>query len=146
MSLDSVRKEFRYKATDQFWQSIKMIQLAPYSRIGVGHPLLFLFTIGDGDFTNEISYEYQKYGPTGSQTEKQLMREKPYQFCNFVCQKICYYIKLVHNVEVIRMNCEFLVDEFEEIFLHNATEIWVRSLNKVPQNDGKNFCKFLVEE
>lgn len=60
------------------------------------------------------------------------MIENPNTYCQLVCTKIAQYIKVIHNLELIRMNAEFLIDDFGKVWLYHATDIWKRELTDVP--------------
>ena len=124
------RKWGAVKPFDLSWQTIKKIQIAPHCKIGLGRQISVNFRVGSGDYSgDDISYDYERLMPPEGMKEDYFMRKHSEQFCELVCCKMCYYIKLVHNVEVIRMKADFLVDEFGKIWLADTRDAWVRKVN-----------------
>jgi hypothetical protein len=62
-----------------------------------------------------------------------------------MCYKIGYYLKAAKQIELVRMKCEFLIDEFGDVALRQATEIWIRVVNTVPIDHEQMFSKFLYD-
>lgn len=96
------------------------------------------------DFTGDVQYNYKDCLGTGGMTEDDLMRLDQKKYCEMVCTKIGQYLKLVHNKELIRMNCEFLVDDFDQVFLMSARDIWIREVNEMPTDHERMFSQFLL--
>ena len=47
-------------------------------------------------------------------------------YCLKQCYKFCYFISKLHQIEIIRMKCEFSKDYHGSIWFLYATEIFVR--------------------
>jgi hypothetical protein len=43
------------------------------------------------------------------------------------------------------MKAEFLIDEFEKIWLLHATDIWVREENEFPSDHNKMMSQFILQ-
>lgn len=71
---------------------------------------------------SEIEYNYKQFGSE----DKELMVYNPHLYCLKVCNKICYYIQVIHRIEIVRMKVEFFQDESGLILLYNASDIWAR--------------------
>jgi hypothetical protein len=67
------------------------------------------------------------------------MKQDATKYCNFLLAKLSHYIKLVHKVETIRMVAEFLIDEFDYVWLVSASEIWIRQEILAPTDHNKMF-------
>lgn len=81
--------------------------------------------------------------------EEQLMLENPEQYCQYACTKIGYYLKKVHQIELIRMRAEFHADDFGRIWLFWCKDVWVRTFKKMQTDTGKlitNFCERTIRE
>lgn len=67
------------------------------------------------------------------------MIDDPLLYCQLLCIKIGKYIKLLHNIELVRMTADFLVDDFGKVWLAKASDIWVREMNEFPTDYNKMF-------
>lgn len=52
----------------------------------------------------------------------------------------------MYNYELIRMECQFLVDDFGNIQLVKAKEIWIREPNQMPTDHERMFSQFLMNQ
>ena len=41
-----------------------------------------------------------------------------------------FYLLKIHDVQLLRMKVEFYQDEYGKIWLFNASEIWIRTIQK----------------
>ena len=55
----------------------------------------------------EIIFDYEQFG----NDDLTLERKNPDAFCLKVCNKIGYYLQLIHKLDIIRMDVEFYQDE-----------------------------------
>lgn len=70
---------------------------------------------------NPIDYDFESLG-----TDKYLIRNNPQQYCLKQVYKMCYYLKKMHNYEIIQMKCQFAKDDNSTIWFQYAEDIYVR--------------------
>ena len=73
------------------------------------------------------------------------MKKFPRDYCQMICIKIGYYLKVVHKKDLIRMNVEFLIDEFDKIWLFHAKNLWIREENEFPSDHEKMMSQFILK-
>ena len=56
------------------------------------------------------------------------MRTNPGGYCLKACNKIGYFIQLIHNVDIMRMKVEFFQDENGLVQFYHAKDVWIRCL------------------
>jgi hypothetical protein len=56
------------------------------------------------------------------------MRTNPGGYCLKACNKIGFFIQLVHNIDIMRMKVEFFQDENGLIQFYHAKDVWIRCL------------------
>jgi len=59
-----------------------------------------------------------------------LQSEQWTKFIERQCLKIAYYVKRIHNVEILQMKTEFLQDENQNIWLSSIRDIHIRRHHK----------------
>lgn len=84
-------------------------------------------------YTGEIVYDYESL-LSKNETEEDLMKKDPLVYCKMVCTKIAFYIKVLRKKELVRMDVEFIIDDFLHIHIMEATNIWVREASKLPRD------------
>ena len=72
-----------------------------------------------------------------------LMMIDPLKYCEYACVKIAAHLKKAANVELVRMRCIFLQDDFDKIWLHSLSEVWIRSQN--PHFELKSIRNFISD-
>ena len=70
---------------------------------------------------DEIVYDFRSLGE-----DVDLIQDNEQMYCMKQCTKMAYYISKLHNLEVIRMHCEFLKDENNSIWFTHASNIVYR--------------------
>ena len=81
----------------------------------------FYANINLEDPNSRITYDFRAFGES-----MDLVENDEHKYCLLQCTKIGYYISKVHNIEILRMNCEFLKDENSTIWFSHATKIAYR--------------------
>jgi hypothetical protein len=98
------------RQNDNYWQTVSLVQITPGYKLGIGPSICFTFCAHTDNLTNKYSgkirYNYQQFLRDGM-TEDELMHKWPSLYCIMQCHKIGYFVKLVHNIEIVRMNVEF---------------------------------------
>lgn len=102
--------------------TIGCVQVTPGNKMGIGSAICFSFQAhgfeqavneqtGQHDFkyTGAVKYDFKRFLKQ-DMTEEELMRQSPTMYCLMQCNKIGWYMKLVHNMELLRMNVEFHID------------------------------------
>tara|TARA_B110000285_G_scaffold230763_1_gene297971 strand:+ start:296 stop:541 length:246 start_codon:yes stop_codon:yes gene_type:complete len=59
------------------------------------------------------------------------MRTNPGGYCLKACNKIGFFLQLIHNIDIMRMKVEFFQDENGLIQFYNAKNVWIRCLESV---------------
>ena len=96
---------------------INTIQLTPLSKLGIGTAICFEFLTTtetkvkkyDACYYGKAKFDWKLF-LVGIDSEDMLMRLKPVEYCQMVCNKIGYYLKLVRKVDLIRFSVEFQQD------------------------------------
>lgn len=74
------------------------------------------------DTQKEIVYDVSQFGD-----DLELLKEKKYQtYAEKQCMKIAYYLQKVRSIEILTMDCEFLLDELENVWFSFAQKIQFR--------------------
>lgn len=73
-------------------------------------------------YLDDVVFDYKQFG----EDDEQLQNTNPIVYCIKQCHKIGYYMQKVQLVDIIRMDVEFIKDDFGEIFFFHATNIWTR--------------------
>ena len=74
------------------------------------------------------------------------MQSNPTQYCLMLCNKIGYYLKVIHGICLKKMSVEFSVDEFGVVWLLYAKDIVVAEKNKLEVACEKIIPEFLQNE
>lgn len=56
------------------------------------------------------------------------MRTNPGGYCLKACNKIGYFVQLIHKIDIMRMKVEFFQDENGLIQFYHAKDVWIRCL------------------
>ena len=70
----------------------------------------------------DIIFDYEQFG----QDDYALERSNIDAFCLKSCNKIGYFMQMIHKIDIIRMDVEFYQNECGTIQLYNAQNIWIR--------------------
>lgn len=145
------------RENDTYWLTLSTIQLVPASKIGIGKAICFDF-IASGfdskvddlnrhkpDYHAQQNFDYKSYLKDGK-TEKELMNQNPTLYSLMVCNKIGFYLRVVHKILLKRMSVEFSVDEFGQIWLISASNIVIAEENKLELNYEKILPEFVKNE
>lgn len=142
------KKDGRMRGHDEFWNAISCVQMTPQTKIGLGKVFKLTFSpichresrpkkeakknpkIKTEDkgaklrakFDGPIEYDYRQFGDD----DLTLQLKNPQAFCLKQCNKIGYYLQMVHQIEVIRMDVEFYQDETGLVLFYHAHNIWIR--------------------
>ena len=73
------------------------------------------------DPKSEVVYDFRAYGE-----DVDLIDHDEQKYCELQCTKIGYFISKLHNIEILRMHCEFLKDENNSIWFIYASNIAYR--------------------
>ena len=134
---------------DEFWNSLTCVQLTPQAKIGLGKAFKFTFTpichrrkpvpkkegwkqskLKTQDrgaklrakYDGPIEYDYKQFGDD----DLTLQLRNPQAACLKYCNKIGYYLQMVHQIEILRMDVEFMQDETGLVLFYHAENIWIR--------------------
>ena len=93
------------------------VQTCLKSRIGIGEPIIVKFYAplkvkNPGD---RIEYNYRTLGD-----DVELIQSDQFKYCLKQCYKMAYYISKLYQIEILRMQCEFLKDDNKTIWFTYA--------------------------
>ena len=108
------------------------VQTCIKSRRGIGEPIIVKFyaPMDPIDESNKIEYQYKKLGD-----DVELIQNDEFKYCLKQCYKMAFYIAKLHDIEILRMQCEFLKDENKTIWFSFADQIAYRRIKKDNEND-----------
>jgi hypothetical protein len=114
---------FLTRAHDEKWKTIQSVQTTVKNKMGCGLPVIvnFYATMNPDDIHQPISYEYKSFGD-----DLDLMDSDKEKYCIKQVHKMCFYIATVHQIEILRMKCEFLTDEHQTVWFTHARDIHSR--------------------
>lgn len=142
------QKDGRMRHNDEFWSSLSCIQMTPQTKIGLGKAFKFTFSpichrdpkpkkvpkqnpkIKTQDkgaklrakFDGPIEYDFKQFGDD----DVTLQLKNPHAFCLKQCNKMGFYLQMVHQIEILRMDVEFHQDETGLMIFYHAQNIWIR--------------------
>ena len=95
------------------------------SRIGIGEPIIVKFYAPlkvkhPGD---RIEYNYRTLGD-----DVELIQSDQFKYCLKQCYKMAYYVSKLYQIEILRMQCEFLKDDNKTIWFTYADQIAFRRI------------------
>jgi hypothetical protein len=123
--------------TDKYWTKIELIQTNIRAIQGCGAPIIvnFYAPIDKRDPMKQIDYDFRALGE-----DEDLIRGDPEMYCLKQVYKYCYFISKLHQIEIIRMKCEFAQDFHGSIWFQYASQIFVR-----PNIDAKKAMNDEIE-
>lgn len=101
------------------------VQTCIKSKLGVGEPIIVLFyaPLNWKNPSAQIEYAYRKVGD-----DVDLIQNDEYKYCLKQCYKMAYFMTKLHDVEILRMQCEFVKDENKTIWFSYASKIAFRRI------------------
>ena len=98
-------------------KTYQSVQTCLKSRRGVGEPFIIKFfaPINLSDPTKRIEYSYKLLGD-----DVELIQNDQFKYCMKQCYKIAYYISKLYEIEILKMQCEFLKDDNKTIWFSFA--------------------------
>jgi hypothetical protein len=82
----------------------------------------------------QITYDFNQFG----EDDQALEKANPEACCLKICNKIGYYMQVLHEIDILRMTVEFYQDETGCVQLYHASDIWIRCLegnSELKKND-----------
>ena len=79
-----------------------------------------------------IVYNYRDQGE-----DVNLIQNDEFKYCMKQCYKMAYFVQKLHDIEIVRMQCEFLKDENKTIWFSFASHIAYRKM-KVKEDDQRD--------
>mgnify|MGYP006114481411 CR=1 FL=1 len=80
------------------------------------------FDYAESTYLDEVVFDFKQFG----KDDAELMEKSPIIFCLKQCYKIGFFLQKVHGIELSRMDIEFTVDDYGEIFFQYADNIYCR--------------------
>lgn len=109
-------------------KSVRYIQTGLRSKTGLGTPFSVQFYAPKpelqhyGDCAATCDYDYKRLA-----SDYELLKQaRDSEYIHRQCLKICYYIRKMHDIEVLKMKCEFAKDINGTVWLQHASEIYAR--------------------
>ena len=101
------------------------VQTCVKSTRGIGEPFIIKFyaPLNLSDPSEKIEYNYRKLGD-----DVELIQTDEFKYCQKQCYKIAYFLSKLHDIEILRMQCEFLKDENKTIWFSYADQIAFRRI------------------
>ena len=94
------------------------------------------------DPKQRIEYNYKKFGD-----DVELIQSNQFKFCLKQCFKMAFYISKLYEVEVLRMQCEFLKDDNKTIWFSHASQIvYRRIINKLDEQQATKQISYINKE
>jgi hypothetical protein len=112
-------ERFSGNKSGKFWKKLRYIQTCVKSKTGVGHPIIIQFYAPDAKPKEQIKYDYRSQG----EDITLIKSHDDYKYCYKQCLKMCYYIQKIHDVEILKMRCEFTKDDHGTIWFTYASQI-----------------------
>lgn len=80
--------------------------------------------------SDPIAYNYRNLGD-----DVELIQTDQFKYCLKQCFKMAYFIAKLHEIEILRMQCEFLKDDNKTIWFSFADQIVFRRIKS--KNDDQ---------
>jgi hypothetical protein len=114
---------------EKYWTKMECIQTNIRANQGYGIPIIvnFYAPVEKRDPLRQINYDFRSLGD-----DEDLIRNDSEMYCLKQCYKYCYFISKLHQIEILRMKCEFAQDYHGTIWFQYASDIFVR-----PNMDAK---------
>lgn len=93
------------------------VQTCIKSRRGIGEPIIVKFyaPLNKADPEAKIEYHYKKLGD-----DVDLIQTDEFKYCLKQCYKMAFFLAKLHDIEILRMQCEFLKDDNKTIWFSFA--------------------------
>jgi len=56
------------------------------------------------------------------------MIDDPDEYCMLMCRRIAYYLATYHQIELLRIRAEFMVDDDKKLWFTGASRISIRNI------------------
>ena len=101
------------------------VQTCLKSKRGIGEPIIVKFyaPMNMRDTSHKVEYNYRTLGD-----DVDLIQTDPFKYCLKQCYKMAYFISKLHDIEILRMQCEFLKDDNKTIWFSYADQIVFRRI------------------
>ena len=98
-------------------KSYNSVQPCVKSKRGIGEPIIIKFyaPMNMKDTAAKIEYNYKSLGDA-----VELIQTDEFKYCLMQCYKMAYYVSKLHEIEILRMQCEFLKDDNKTIWFSYA--------------------------
>ena len=121
----------KFSSKSQTDKDITSVQTCLKYKSGLGKPYFVKFyaNINWREPNDRILYDLKAF-----EEEHELIEYDEQTYCMVQCTKIGYFISKMYNIEILRMQCEFLKDENSTIWFTYATKIAYRFIvEQVPE-------------
>ena len=101
------------------------VQTCVKSKRGLGEPFIIKF-YAPMDVTKpdeRIEYNYRSLGD-----DVELIQTDQFKYCLKQCYKMSFFVQKLYNIEILRMQCEFLKDDNKTIWFTFADQIAFRRI------------------
>ena len=101
------------------------VQTCLKSKRGIGEPIIVKFyaPMNMSDTSGKVEYNYRSLGD-----DVELIQTNQFKYCLKQCFKMAYFIAKLHDIEILRMQCEFLKDDNKTIWFSYADQIVFRRI------------------
>jgi len=123
--------------SEKFWTKFECIQTNIRAIQGTGQPIIvnFYAPIDRSNPSKQINFDFRSLGE-----DEDLIRNDLEKYCLKQVYKYCYYVSKLHQIEILRMKCEFAKDYHGTVWFQYASEIYVR-----PNMDAKKDLEAEIE-
>ena len=111
----------KLRANHGFWYSLECIQTNVKAQIGCGTPIIVDFFAPIDEIEDNINYDFRSLGE-----DEDLIRLDEEKYCLKQVYKICFYIQKLYQVDILRMQCDFVKDYHGTIWFQFAKNIQIR--------------------
>ena len=113
-------------------KSYNSVQTCLKSKRGIGEPIIVKFyaPMNMRDTSHRVEYNYRTLGD-----DVELIQTDPFKYCLKQCYKMAYFLSKLHDIEILRMQCEFLKDDNKTIWFSYADQIVFRRIKS--QNEDQ---------
>ena len=104
-------EKYSYTYIDN-WKRVRYIQTCIKTRTGIGKPIVIQYyapmpTVKQGERHATIKYDFRGCGDDFTMIKD----GDDYGYCIKQCVKMCFYIQKIHNIDILKMRCEFAKDD-----------------------------------
>ena len=131
---------FNRRKGDDFWKTIEVVQSLLKTTKGFGSHYVVDFSakVDKDNPTSELHYDYASMGE-----DRDLIKSDPEAYCLKILTKMCYYVKMLYNYEILKLWGEFLIDDLGQVWFVYAFDIWVRvrfGYEEITNKDNITIC------